>query len=274
MIELRVLLKITKIKIIIKKTGAVIVPTINPIIASMSPSVEDPTGQPDNQKDVSAKKEDARTRILNTAVVEFAQRGYDGVSTTEIAKAAGVTQPLIHYHFKSKEALWQAAVGEVFSWLKDGFVVRVHDCAEEGATPLGNKAILVDVIRKYVEFSAVHPEFGQFILREGTQKTDRLDWMVDTWVRPTLSRFIKAHRRGIEDGWLKDIPFAQLVSIVTASVSQFFSFSPMFHSLYGVDVYHEDQVAIHSDIVVDIITNALVIDTSGTIKEIREEEMA
>ena len=48
---------------------------------------------------------DARERILSAAESLFAVRGFEGVSTTQIAKVAGITQPLIHYHFKNKEAL-------------------------------------------------------------------------------------------------------------------------------------------------------------------------
>ncbi|MGB3622115.1 MAG: helix-turn-helix domain-containing protein, partial [Ketobacter sp.] len=46
---------------------------------------------------------DARERILAAAEALFAIRGFEGVSTTQIAKVAGITQPLIHYHFKNKE---------------------------------------------------------------------------------------------------------------------------------------------------------------------------
>ncbi|RLT93289.1 MAG: TetR/AcrR family transcriptional regulator, partial [Ketobacter sp.] len=53
---------------------------------------------------------DARERILAAAESLFAVRGFEGVSTTQIAKVAGITQPLIHYHFKNKEALWKATI--------------------------------------------------------------------------------------------------------------------------------------------------------------------
>ena len=220
-------------------------------------------------KDVHRKKEDARTRILNTALAEFARRGYDGVSTTEIAKEAGVTQPLIHYHFKSKEALWQATVEQVFTWLKDELIAPMADQLTNTSTD--NKSVLSSSIRKYVEFSAVHPEFGQFLLREGTQKTDRLEWMVDNWMRPSLGGFIDAHSKGVKDGWIKDIPFAQTVTIVTASVCNFFALSPMIESLYGVNALDSEQVKIHSDAVVDFLTNALYLDNTETVRTTEEE---
>lgn len=41
--------------------------------------------------------------ILDAALTEFSERGYDGASTTLIAKRAGLAQAGIYAHFKSKE---------------------------------------------------------------------------------------------------------------------------------------------------------------------------
>lgn len=49
-----------------------------------------------------------RTAILDAAETEFAECGFDGASMRAIARRAGVHQPLIHYHFDSKERLFEA----------------------------------------------------------------------------------------------------------------------------------------------------------------------
>src|ERR1044072_6805069 len=51
-----------------------------------------------------------RDRILAAAIDLFSERSFDGATTREIAARAGVTQPLLNYHFRSKKELWQAAV--------------------------------------------------------------------------------------------------------------------------------------------------------------------
>lgn len=48
----------------------------------------------------------ARDRILVAAAHLYAMRGYSGTSIREIAERAGVTKPLIYYHFESKERLY------------------------------------------------------------------------------------------------------------------------------------------------------------------------
>lgn len=51
-----------------------------------------------------------REQLLDTAVTLFAQKGYAGATTSELAKAAGVTEPIIYRHFTSKKDLFIAAI--------------------------------------------------------------------------------------------------------------------------------------------------------------------
>ena len=221
----------------------------------MTTDIQEPTVLPvATQESAPAKKIDARTRILKTALSEFATKGFDGVSTTEIAKIAGVTQPLIHYHFKSKLALWQATVEEIFRVLKSEFSSLIQDLS--GHTKQGR---LVEVIRRFVMFASKHPEFGQFLLREGTQKTDRLDWMIETWARPTLSLLVEDYRQGVAEGWLKDLPFPQIVSIVMAACMQFYALAPMIESMYGVNSQDPEQVELHTKAVMEMISKAMLV---------------
>lgn len=48
--------------------------------------------------------------ILNASEIVFAHSGYKGATMREIAERAGVAQGLIHYHFKTKEVLFEAMV--------------------------------------------------------------------------------------------------------------------------------------------------------------------
>ena len=54
---------------------------------------------------------DTRTQILDAAESLFALYGYRGTSTRSIAESAGLTQPVINYHFDSKAALFEEALG-------------------------------------------------------------------------------------------------------------------------------------------------------------------
>ncbi|MEM9082185.1 MAG: TetR/AcrR family transcriptional regulator [Planctomycetota bacterium] len=51
-----------------------------------------------------------REQLLDTAVSLFAKRGFTGATTAELAKAAGVTEPIIYRHFNSKKDLFIAVL--------------------------------------------------------------------------------------------------------------------------------------------------------------------
>jgi AcrR family transcriptional regulator len=58
---------------------------------------------------------DARNAILNAAMELFAYKGYAGSSIREICQAAGVTKPVLYYHFRGKEHLYQELMLEIFN---------------------------------------------------------------------------------------------------------------------------------------------------------------
>lgn len=69
--------------------------------------------------------EERRETVLRTAIGAFAARGYFGTTTTEVAKAAGISQAYVYRLFPSKEALFVAVVEHCF--------VRVRGSLERGA---------------------------------------------------------------------------------------------------------------------------------------------
>ena len=60
-----------------------------------------------------ARNGPVRERLLHAAMELFATRGYAATSIREIVKVAGVTKPVLYYHFQSKEGLYLALVEEL-----------------------------------------------------------------------------------------------------------------------------------------------------------------
>src|SRR5438445_5326467 len=52
--------------------------------------------------------EDRRRAIVDAVKGVFADKGFDGTTTRELAKAAGVSEALLYKHFPSKESLYAA----------------------------------------------------------------------------------------------------------------------------------------------------------------------
>lgn len=127
-------------------------------------------------------RDDLRDRLLDSALEEFAAKGFDGASTRSIAEHADAYQPQINYHFSSKEALWEVAVDHLFGLLA-GEVGDVAHLGEIGdAVELG--WALAGVLRRFVGFASAHPELNRIMVREGAEDGARLRWMVEHHVRP------------------------------------------------------------------------------------------
>jgi AcrR family transcriptional regulator len=52
--------------------------------------------------------------VLDAALVEFAERGFEGTSTEDIARRAGISQPYLFRLFGTKKELFIATVGRCF----------------------------------------------------------------------------------------------------------------------------------------------------------------
>jgi AcrR family transcriptional regulator len=60
---------------------------------------------------------EAETKLLESALSLFSERGYEGTSIREIIEGAGVTRPVLYYYFENKEDLFTRLVEEKFSEL-------------------------------------------------------------------------------------------------------------------------------------------------------------
>jgi TetR/AcrR family transcriptional regulator len=128
---------------------------------------------------------DIREALLESALIEFGAKGFDGASTRTIASRVQAHQPQINYHFETKTALWMAAVDHLFRLLREAFDgVLPATLIEADALQLA--AAFADAIRRFVRFAAEHPELNQIMVHEGTAAGDRLTWMTETHVKPVF----------------------------------------------------------------------------------------
>ena len=68
--------------------------------------------------------DEVRRCILDAAASLFAELGFDGTTTRQIASAAGVAEPLVFRHFGSKAGLLEAVIVEPLSAFVEQFADR------------------------------------------------------------------------------------------------------------------------------------------------------
>jgi AcrR family transcriptional regulator len=102
-----------------------------------------------------------REVIANAAAVLFSEHGYRGASIEAIARASGVTPPVVYEHFESKRELYRELLERHFAELRE--VWREHFVGDD---PLGQRvARSFDAWFAYVE---VHPFAGRVLFRYST----------------------------------------------------------------------------------------------------------
>lgn len=190
------------------------------------------------------QREGTRARIVEAAIACFAESGFQAASTRQIATRAGTNQGLITYHFKSKEALWQAAA--------DGLFGALHAQVAELAPRLAGrsrKERAREGIRLFVRFAAAHPELFRFMLDVGKHDNERLAWLVETHLQPTFSGFptIDAGRS------VDDAARVHLQYILLGAGSLIFANAPEVRRLTGVDPMRDEAVERHADLVADLM---------------------
>ncbi len=79
--------------------------------------------------------------IIDSATRLFGSIGFDATTTIEIANEAGVTEPLIYYHFKGKDDLFTQIISATFS----EYFSRIDALENNPISPFGQ-------IQKLIEF--------------------------------------------------------------------------------------------------------------------------
>jgi TetR/AcrR family transcriptional regulator len=95
--------------------------------------------------------EATREAILDAAEEAFLTKGFAETSTASIARKADVTKSLIHHHFGSKEALWEAVKVRRFSVYSEQQMEMLRQ--QEPSAEL-----LRESMKMYFRFLREHPE--------------------------------------------------------------------------------------------------------------------
>jgi TetR/AcrR family transcriptional regulator len=190
-----------------------------------------------------------RERILAAALEVFAERGFDGARTREIAERAGANLGLIKYYFEGKEQLWKAAVGRAFAELQADFV--------QGSLPDADAAPLVwleRAVRQFVHFVARHPEFMRLMNDEAKRDSPRMRWLADRFVRP-MTEVVRLHlERSQAEGLVPPISPVSLRYIVLGAAGLIFSQAPECRYLTGVDPTDPAFADAHADALIQLLT--------------------
>src|SRR6195256_6694655 len=128
---------------------------------------------------------ETRAAILNAAIAEFAERGFEGASIRAIADRLDLQHPLITYHYRSKDILWRAAAEHAFEQIRAGW-----DTSAPENSDLPPLARLREEYATLFRYTVAFPEFHRFMRQEAFTNNPRLKWAAETILTPLLARLI------------------------------------------------------------------------------------
>jgi TetR/AcrR family transcriptional regulator len=194
---------------------------------------------------VSARRSDTRDRILETALDEFADRGFEGASARQITARAGVNHGLIAYYFGSKKKLWQAAVDHAF-----GDMQAQLETALDGAPETNARERAARVIREHVRYVARHPAFVRLMYEEGKRRGERMRWIVDRHVKPLYDVVAEMLRKaGRPNGLPAEISSAHLFYALAGASGLIFHQAEECRRVSGVDPFDPVEVDHHIQVI-------------------------
>jgi TetR/AcrR family transcriptional regulator len=162
---------------------------------------------------------ETRTSILNAAIAEFAERGFEGASIRAIGDRLGLQHPLITYHYRSKDILWRAAAEHAFAQIRAGW-----DNAAPESSDLPPLARLREEYATLFRYTVAFPEFHRFMRQESLTDNPRLKWVAEAVLAPLLGRLIPqiiaAQKQGLLPA-VDPILFHYMMVSLTATLSGF-----------------------------------------------------
>ena len=154
--------------------------------------------------------------LLDAAIRLFATNGFDATSTASIAQYAGVTEPLIHYHFKSKDGLFTHILEEIFTAYFDRF-----DALPEKTGTEFDK--LVNLIRFHFRFAEDFPDQTFIVISACPSKLQDAAHVCAQYVKAQgdrLSGYIAGClERGIAAGEFRPVPVKATTGMLLATVN-------------------------------------------------------
>lgn len=204
--------------------------------------------------DLNAATVPGRTRICRAALEAFAQYGYEGSGVSLIAERAGVSQPSVHYHFKSKRMLWEAAMRQLADSLAHDR--RAQSTIADFLPPLERLRATCALL---IENAATRPVLGQVILSEGQTGGERLDWLLRNVLSDLYYEFLELVETCVQEQLIKPYKPTQILMLLTGAAVTQFNVAPLVNSVFGEDPKTPDNVEAFKQMYLDVMFTGLMI---------------
>ena len=193
-------------------------------------------------------------KIKEAAKRVFMAKGFDGCSTREIAKEAGMNVALVNYYFRSKGQLFQL----IFKAALEDFMLSMIDVF---STDLSLESKMRIFIEREYDFLTKHPEMPGFIIGEMSRAdgcgAGNMYWMKDKIDETGIFNDIQNAQ---EAGQIRKMDLLSIALILMSNCHFPFLGKPFVqNALHVSDEHYEQQLVLHKQYVTEMMINYLFI---------------
>ncbi|EGL83826.1 transcriptional regulator, TetR family [Caldalkalibacillus thermarum TA2.A1] len=111
-------------------------------------------------------------RIINAALAEFAEHGYEQASTNRIVKKAGIGKGMLFYYFNSKKELYHYLVDYCLNYMTNNYLSLIDDSEPDFIERYKQAARIK--MKVYAENPHVFHFLGNILLNQEVELPDNL----------------------------------------------------------------------------------------------------
>jgi TetR/AcrR family transcriptional regulator len=201
----------------------------------------------DHGKARQERSRQSRTRILDVAITIFAQRGYSGASTREIADAAEVNQGLVTYYFGSKQALWRAAIDHALAEYRNTFADRMAELQDPE-----DRNFYRFALRHYVQWASENADVLRILISTNHAEQEAAIWYSERHNRPFYDVWTMLLREGQAHGLVRPGPVLNLYYFLVSTATVFATAADV-KLMSGQDVSDPAFIEAHAALLYDML---------------------
>jgi TetR/AcrR family transcriptional regulator len=192
--------------------------------------------------------DEVRSRILSAAEEVFAQRGYAGATTREIAERAGIGKRMLFYYYPSKETVYRAVLERTIAGLVG---IYQHTRGEPG--PIG----LADAVEAITHFAAQNLPAMKVWLREIIDDGPHLPDLARRYMTPLYDEAGAGVARNMASGIFRPGDPKQALVSVGGVTLFYFLIAPMLRLVWNSDPLSADAVTERAQAARDCLLHGL-----------------
>ena len=164
-------------------------------------------------------------RILEAAESVFAEAGFNGATTAEIARRAGIPKANLHYYFNTKDELYQKVLtGVLNTWLHT---------ADEITADADPARALSHYITAKIELERSQPIPSRVFANEIIHGAPHLGPYLETSLRNWVEQKSKVIKGWIAAGKMHDVDPRHLLFMIWASTQTYADFASQISAVLG-----------------------------------------